>query len=259
MPDGGWLPTIAMGLGVIVAGLGIGALIAVLMQRNSGNLPAVAAATSTPLPSRALGPGPIAIATIEPPRTPRPSPSAQPAAPATAVPTLEPTAPSAPSPTLPPTTAVQVPVAAATPALVAAVTPTPSVSPSNPPAETPPPAAAAETSSPAPLTSPVAAAQTPSTYDEHASAVVRRYLDALIRGDERTAYSALGSSGGTLSERSFLDPSARIVSVKVTRLDASNASVGCEIATAKGRYYATYHITAATSGPYISEHDYIRV
>jgi hypothetical protein len=98
-----------------------------------------------------------------------------------------------------------------------------------------------------------------SAYDEHASAVVRRYVDALIHGDEKTAYSALGASGGTLSEQAFLDPSARIVSLKVTRIDASNASVGCEIAAAKGHFYATYHVTAASAGPYISQHDYIKV
>jgi hypothetical protein len=96
-------------------------------------------------------------------------------------------------------------------------------------------------------------------YEEHASAIVRRYVDALIHGDDKTAYAALGSPGGTLSEQAFLDPSARIVSLKVTRIDASNASVGCEIVAAKGHYYATYHVTAATSGPYISEHDYIKV
>jgi len=92
---------------------------------------------------------------------------------------------------------------------------------------------------------------------------VRRYIDALIRGDEKTAYSALGESPGTapgaLTEESFLDPNARIISLKVTRIDASNASVGCEILAAKGRYYATYHITASSGGPYISEHDYIKV
>jgi hypothetical protein len=80
----------------------------------------------------------------------------------------------------------------------------------------------------------------------------------VIRGDEKTAYGALGGSG-TLSEQAFLDPTSHIVSLKVTRIDASNASVGCEIESAKGHYYATFHVTAATGGPYISEHDYIKV
>ena len=88
---------------------------------------------------------------------------------------------------------------------------------------------------------------------------MRRYIDALIRGDEKTARNALGSNPGSLTEQSFIDSSTRIVSIKVTRIDAANASVGCEIASAKGRYYATYHVTAASSGPYISEHDFIKV
>jgi hypothetical protein len=123
-----------------------------------------------------------------------------------------------------------------------------------------------EAATPAPATTtaaPVAAVPAPSataqsSYDDHASAVVRRYVDALIAGDDKTALSALGGSG-TLSEQAFIDPTSRIVSMKVTRIDASNASVGCEIASAKGHYYATYHVTAATSGPYISEHDFIKV
>jgi hypothetical protein len=89
--------------------------------------------------------------------------------------------------------------------------------------------------------------------------VVRRYIGALIRGDEKAASAALGGTDGSLSERAFLDAGARIVSVKVTRIDASNASVGCEIASAKGHYYGTYRVKAATGGPYISEHDYIKV
>jgi hypothetical protein len=109
----------------------------------------------------------------------------------------------------------------------------------------------------------VVLASPPSPYDEHASAVVREYIGALVRGDEKTAYRALGTSPGsasaTLSEQAFLDPTARIVSLKVTRIDASNATVGCEIAAAKGRYYGTYHVTASAAGPYISEHDYIKV
>jgi len=89
--------------------------------------------------------------------------------------------------------------------------------------------------------------------------VVRRYIGALIRGDEKAAYAALGAGDGSLSEQSFLDPGARIVSLKVTRIDASNASVACEIAAAKGHYYGTYHVKAGVGGAYISEHDYIKV
>jgi hypothetical protein len=161
-----------------------------------------------------------------------------------------------------PPSAVPVP-AAATKAPRVAVAPSPAATrevSADTPEPTQPPATAAPT--PAPTPEPTAVSATPAAaagYDDRAASVVHRYLDALIRGDEKTAYSALGGSGGTLSEEAFLDPTARVVSTKVTRVDASNASVGCEIVSAKGHYYATYHVTAATSGPYISEHDFIKV
>jgi len=260
----GWLPTVAMALGVIVAGLGIGALIAVLMQRTTekaepGATPVVLA-TTAPQAAPLFTRPPIAIATIAPPRTPRPSPSASATATAepspspspspspTQSPAAEPTATATepPAQTAPPIPTVK-PAAAAVRVAAAAAAPTE--------AADKPEATATPLATTAPATP---GAPAGSAYDAHAEAVVRRYVEALARGDEKSAYAALGGSG-TLSEESFLDPSAQIVSMKVTRIDAANASVGCEIVSAKGRYYGTYHVTAATSGPYISEHDYIKV
>jgi outer membrane biosynthesis protein TonB len=250
-----------MCLGVVVAGLAIGALIAVFMQRSTG-APVVAsnpvaAASATPLgaePSALPSPPPVVIATIAPPRTPRPTPPPTDAP----SPTQEPTAPPTPPPTRPPTPAPtpRAAPAAVAPAATAERTPasTPRATPSDAAAT---PAPAATTAAPV-ATAPASTATVASAYDEHASAVVRRYVDALIAGDDKTALNALGGSG-TLSEQAFIDPSSRIVTMKVTRIDASNASVGCEIASAKGHFYATYRVTAATSGPYISEHDYIKV
>jgi hypothetical protein len=257
---GSWLPTIAIGLGVVIAGLGIGALGGAFLQRGeqrpATDAQPVALATSTAAAPPPLGRAPVAIATF----IARPSPTREATPEPTVEPTPEPT--SAPTPTAPPATptprASARPEAAvragATPQPVVAVAPTRAASP-RALVTTPEPTAEAtsEVTPAAPATSAAA-----SSYDEHASAVVRRYVEALIRGDEKTAYAALGGSG-TLSEQEFLDPSARIVSIKVTRIDASNASVGCEIASAKGQYYATYHVSAATSGPYITEHDYIKV
>jgi hypothetical protein len=281
----GWLPTIAIGLGVVIAGLGIGALVAVLMQRNTPKVTPVAMVTSTPAtPARPIPPtrlpAPITIATLMPPHTsqsqsPSPPPSATPS-PAT-TPSLEPSVEPTSRPTLVPTAKPSLVTAARPPrepvlkpslepaprepntssaAVVAAATSTPRAAPSEP-AQTPAPEPSrSPAESAATLAAPV---QTQSGYDERASAVVRRYLAALIRGDEKTASAALGGNAGALSEQAFLDPSARIVSLKVIRLDASNASVGCEIASAKGHYYATYRVKAASGGPYIAEHDYIKV
>ena len=287
---GGWFPTIAMGLGVVIAGLGIGALVAILMQRNLAKPPPVAAVTSTPGSTLAPQRPALAVATIAPPRTPRPTSAPLTLAPATPialrppVPNPEPPTPTTQAATPAPVAAVTAeptpnripvrtaaPVRAATPVpvpasrietaapvRVAAVTAAPV--PSRTPAPAPPSATPVRPSAtPVPPPAPPLPSPSTSTYDQRASAVVRRYLDALIRGDVQSAQSLLGATAGTPSEQAFLDPSARIEWMKVTRIDSSNASVGCEIAAAKGHYYATYHITAATGGPYISEHDYIKV
>jgi hypothetical protein len=295
---GGWLPTIAIGLGVVIAGLGIGALVAVLMQRNTGKLaPVAVVVTSTParpVPPTRL-PAPIVETTLEPPHTPRPSatavksvaptprrsaqptprPSPEVTAEASAAPTVKPALEPTPQPSIEAggnsakSEAVAAATAASKAARAAASNPVPAetetparaalVTPAPVPSRTPAEAAAAPAPSAETSGVPAVPAQTASGYDQRASAVVRRYLDALIHGDEKRAYAALGGNGGTLSERAFLDPGARILSLTVTRLDAANASVGCEIVAAKGHYYATYHVTAATGGPYISEHYYIKV
>jgi hypothetical protein len=259
------------------------------MQRNTGKLAPVAVVTSTPgrpVPPTRI-PAPVVIATIEPPHTPQPTPSPSPSPSAsvaataepTVRPSLEPTPQPSPAPTRKPTprpapqpsfeptprpSSEPAPAEAREPnARAAASTAAVAVAPASPKAL---PAQTAQTPAAEPTRrsaeSPVAQVgptQTSSAYDERASAVVRRYIDALIRGDEKTARAALGGGQGALSEQAFLDPGARIVSVKVTRLDASNASVGCEIDAAKGHYYGTYHVTAASNGPYIAEHDYIKV
>ncbi len=276
-----------MGLGVVVAGLGIGALIAVLIQRTgTPTAPSrqLAAGIRTPAQARPAVPVPLAIATLGAPHTarPAPTPTQPPTVEPTSEPTNEPTPSAAPSPTLAPSprptmTPRAVAAASAAPARVAVAQTAPTAravktaQPEAAPAATsapetavPVPAATAAPAVPAATVAPAATAVSPespagSAYDEHASAVVRRYIDALVRGDQKSAYDALGGAGGTLTEQAFIDPTARIVSLKVTRIDAANASVGCEIRSAKGRYYGTYHVTAATSGPYISQHDYIKV
>jgi hypothetical protein len=96
-----------------------------------------------------------------------------------------------------------------------------------------------------------------------ASSLVRRYLEALIHGDEAAGYTALGGEAGdpglTLSEEAFLDPAAHVTSVRTTSADANSALVEAEISTGKGTFYATYHIAYGKRGAYIASHDYIKV
>jgi sigma54-dependent transcription regulator len=67
------------------------------------------------------------------------------------------------------------------------------------------------------------------------------------------------AAGGTVKEAAVLDPSARIASIRVTRSDASGAFVEADVTTARGSYVATFHVTTATTGGTIDQHDYIKV
>jgi hypothetical protein len=67
------------------------------------------------------------------------------------------------------------------------------------------------------------------------------------------------AAGGTVKEAAVLDPAARITSVRVTRTDAGGTFVEAELTTARGSYVATFHVTTATTGATIDQHDYIKV
>jgi hypothetical protein len=98
---------------------------------------------------------------------------------------------------------------------------------------------------------------------EAATGVVRRYLDDLIAGDEAGAYAALGGTSSdrslTLKEEAFLDKDARITSIRVSRTDATGATVDAEITSARGSYVATFHVINGPNGISINQHDYIKI
>jgi len=103
----------------------------------------------------------------------------------------------------------------------------------------------------------------PLQIESAAPSVVRRYIEALARGDDGTAYAALGGAAGdpglTLVE-TFMDASARITRLKTTTLSPTEAQVDAEITTAKGVYDATYRVKfSPKGGAYIASHDYIKV
>ena len=92
---------------------------------------------------------------------------------------------------------------------------------------------------------------------------MRRYLSALIAGNEDGAYAALGGRAGDrgidLKEEAFIDRDSRIATLRARRSDASTATVEAEISSRRGSYFATFHITNGPNGPYIDQHDYIKV
>ncbi len=246
---GGPLPTAALAIGVVVAGLGIGALISAF--QNRGTLPqlgatSVPAVTPVPQPAFASPPPTLAPApTAAPTGTPTPAPTAAPTtspSPRSATPTPEPV-PTAALPTIAPSEPPAAkPSAVVTPAAVPTLRPTP------PP--TPPPAVAPR------------AAVAPAATDP-GLALVRRYLVSLIGGNEAAAYAALGGTSSDrsldLKEEAFLDKDARITSMRITRADGAGETIDAEIASGSGSYVATYRVTNGPNGPTITQHDFIKV
>ena len=92
--------------------------------------------------------------------------------------------------------------------------------------------------------------------------IVRRYLSALIRGNEPAAYALLGAAPGdpgvSLSEESFINTSAHI-SLMSSHGSGSGATVHAEVDTAGGAYYATYHLVERNGHLIIGDHDFIKL
>lgn len=252
----------ALIIGVIVAGLGIGALISAF--QNRGTLPelgatSVPAVTPVPQPSAppplitpAPSPSPTASPVPTPSPKPKPSPTAAPATPA-----------ATPAPTPAPVTIT------AAPAVSASLPPRPP--PTAPPSRAPaaiappnPPPAAVRPPVPAGSALPSYARPLPAaTPGDTAVALVRRYLTDLMAGDEAGAYAALGGSAGDrsldLKEEAFLDKDARITSIRVTHSDGSGATVDAEITSDHGSYATTFHVTYGPNGSIIDKHDFIKI
>jgi hypothetical protein len=94
-----------------------------------------------------------------------------------------------------------------------------------------------------------------------AAALVRRYLGALIAGNEVAAATAFGedasSRGLALVEEEFIDRSARITGLR-THTSGETVMVETDIEAARGTYFARYLVARGTNGLVIREHDYIK-
>jgi hypothetical protein len=101
------------------------------------------------------------------------------------------------------------------------------------------------------------------TPGDTAVALVRRYIDDLVAGDEAGAYAALGGTSSDrtldLKEEAFLDKDARITSMRVSRSDGSGATVDADITSDHGSYVATFHVSYGPNGSIITQHDYIKI
>jgi hypothetical protein len=234
----------ALIIGVIVAGLGIGALVSAF--QNRATLPELGA-TSIPMVTPVPQPtGPSPVVTLAP--TPAPTPSPVPSVTASPSPAPLPSRSASPAPT-PTPTATAIPSAA----------PVPSAAPAG---GTPAPAA---TLKPLVVVLPTAkpVLPPPAVAVDPALAVVRRYISDLIAGDETGAYAALGGTSSDrtldLKEEAFLDKDARITSMRVSHADAAGSTVDAEITSGRGSYVATFHVTNGPQGSTINQHDYIKI
>jgi hypothetical protein len=260
------LPTIALGIGVVVAGLGIGAFLSAMQNRGASHATTATAPSGLPVVTPVAQPtrGPIAIATLVAHATDTPSPKPAATHPPTASPKPAVTARAAATARAAPATPAATTKPTASPAAKPTLAPTPRPTATHP-APTPPPATPRPTIPPTPAPTPAArvAPAGPPSFAAQAQTTVRRYLDALIAGNENAAYAALGAAPGDpnarLSEEAFIDRGTRITSIRTTAVNANGATVEVEISSSRGAYYATYHVTAGAGGPVIDQHDYIKV
>jgi len=115
----------------------------------------------------------------------------------------------------------------------------------------------APTQPPTPIAqaSPAAAASVASSGAQGAAALVRSYLEALAQGDRATAVSYLAR--GTPSE-TFMNPDARIESVRSTSVGLAQYHVTADVVTANGEYFVTCTVEQGPSGLQITDHYWIK-
>ena len=243
--------------GVIVAGLGIGALLSALASRRPPQVATNTVAVHAPTQSveRTSAPAIAASAAPAPKVTPSPKPS--PSTTATVAASEKPTpkpAPTASRSATPAATPRPRPTLAVVTAIPERTPQPPSSRPVSPPAAprvpTAPPATRVAAATPAPVT------QAPDALTAGAESLVRRYIDAVKSGDDAGAYAALGGTGGNrLYEQQYLDPTARITSMSSTRTSGSAAKVQVEMTSPKGQYFLTFTV----DGTRITDHAIIPV
>lgn len=223
---GGGLPLFPLVLVVILAGLLLGGALAHFFGSprvpRTGPTAAVALASAAATPTQAVAAGSIVA---RPSRSPAPTfaPSTAPTAKPTPAKTrtILPRSPKTPSPTKSPTVLAVVPSASPT-SKRSAPPSVPSVSPS------PPPSA-----------------------QSRASTVVRSYLEALAHGDRAGAASYLAHG---LPSETFMNPDARIESIRSANIGAQQYRVTADVQTASGEYYVTFTVENGPLGLQITDH-----
>lgn len=249
--------TVLLGIVVIVAGLAIGMLSAVVMHRGGNSeLRVPAAPRVTPLAVPAPAESAQEIGTPQPLTTEKPVVVETPLATPSALRTPAPT-PGAARATVAPTPGTTVgPAVTSRP--IGQASALPSATPSQ--AATPLSTRSAAASPSAPAPTPAALA---TGFDlDIAQAVVRRYLDAILRGDSATARALLGASPTDatvpLPELAFVNTTSKIGTLAARRTGDSSAAVQVQIVDGSRKYEIVYEVVQRSAGIVISGRDITR-
>lgn len=251
------LPLVPVLVGVIVAGLAIGALFSSIGSHSSGGEPA---ATPSPpvvvVAPREAAPTPMPFEPTPVPRrrlrTPEPPSSPAPTVDPNAAGTLE------PLPSVAPIRRARTPAAERTPR---PETPDPTEPPAEPlpppPSETPTPGA------PAPVVRNPAPEPGVTGFPHEAEQLVRGYFAALKSQDPAAAYAALGAPvgggrhGASTTAESMVGPAARIIHVEA-RGGADASAVDVSFRADGVTYFGHYIVERTPAGPVIRSHEVIR-
>jgi len=259
----GSLPLIPVFVGVIILGFVVGAGLSVVSKRGA-QPDTVALATSTPQPEPTLAPptlAPFVRTTRPPPATasPQSAPAETETPRATQLPVVSP-APSAAATRTPAAAPTRVPPTQAPPTQLP-LTSAPTPAPTPPPTATPPESPVPPTKRPSPpptlapaatpTATPLVAVEADSAFARLAGSVVRQYLSSIARGDNESAYAAMGeppgSHAGALPEAGALDPNMRFERIEAHGGDSS-ATVNVDVMTASGRYSGEYTVRRSSTG-----------
>jgi hypothetical protein len=227
----GGLPMVPLFAAVIIAGLGIGALLSAFAARHApapvaSRSPLVVVHTPTPAAAKVLAQRATEAPTVR----------------ATVAPASPSEAPSASPTPLPSPTTAPPPHPNATPSPKKAVVATPR-------------AVAERTALPPQHVATPEVAQVAQAADEAATSLVRRYLEAVAHGDDATARSALGGDASP-EDVQYLDPSLRITSLSAARKGAITR-VEVEFRTVRGHYFGVFNVDK--TGTRITQHEIIPV
>jgi hypothetical protein len=241
-PEPRGIPLLPLLLVVVFAGLLLGGLLAKFVGKPKVVVEASPMPLVTPVTTPSLAP------------TVAPSPSAIPKAQSSA--TLSPSPKPSTRPTANPTHA-QTPAPKPTRSeAVVVITPPPRVSAAPVATDTLASQTVAETAPPVEPTPASVASDVAAADNDRASSVVRKYLEAVARGDQSTAAGYLTSG---LPSETYMSPSAKIQNISSDKNSDGSYKVTADVTTPKGEYFETFRVENGPYGYQISDHYTIKV